>query len=243
MAGKRRHHCNCHVHVHHAGPAEHLSSDLPDTGYMTRRMQLYKHREITHKYFKLTYLSKFTADHRFHQDNPFTINSYQYLCVCECVLRACLDSRHGPWFCFPVLYPEIGKEARACQVHVYKGVKGGAAYPSAVSNLCIRQGIEDVCREYKVYSACPRSPGRAQRTSMLLPTYLVCLSALSTGCSSWQSAQLVATMGHVLWLPMLPRLGFFGEKSIWLGQQKRCIHAPGVWCFSVFCRASVPGNF
>lgn len=59
-----------------------------------------------------------------------------------CVLRVCLDTCHGPRFCFPVLYLEIGKEAHDCHAYIYKAVKGGVAYPPAVSNLCIRDKIQ-----------------------------------------------------------------------------------------------------
>lgn len=119
--------------------------------------------------------------------------------------------------------------------YIYKGVKAGVAYPSAVSNLCIRQDIEDACRECKVYSACPHSPRRPQRTSTtLLPSRLVCLSALSTPeCSAGgpDGARTVVTSA--------PKPGFFGTRSGWLGQHKRRMHAPGTWHFSVFCNGQV----
>lgn len=119
--------------------------------------------------------------------------------------------------------------------YVYKGVKAGVAYPSAVSNLCIRQDIEDACRECKVYSACPHSPRRPQRTSTtLLPSRLACLSALSTPeCSAGgpDGARTVVTSA--------PKPGFFGTRSGWLGQHKRRMHAPGTWHFSVFCNGQV----
>ena len=123
-----------------------------------------KHIESKHKYFKFISLTRFTAYRSVHQDNPFSIDSYQYLCV-----RVCVSGVFGllSWAMI-LLSCAIPRDRKGSLP--YKGVKGGGAYPSAVSNLCIRQDIEDVCRECKVYSACSQSPGRAQRTSTLLPS-------------------------------------------------------------------------
>lgn len=78
-------------------------------------------------------------------------------------MRACVKGVFGllslAMILFSCAVPRDRRGSPRLSGYIYKGVKAGVAYPSAASNLCIRQDIEDVCRERKVYSAWPHSPG------------------------------------------------------------------------------------
>lgn len=126
-------------------------------------------------------------------------------------VRACVKGVFGllsrAMILFSCAVPRDRRGSPWLSGYVYKGVKAGVAYPSAVSNLCIRQDLEDVCRECKVYSAWPHSPGGPREPARHCCRHVLCAWV------PWahQGAQLVAMKGHVLWLPVLPRLGFLEQ--------------------------------